>query len=136
MWFCSWFGASMRQTPRKTTRRDRRAADRRREARRLFLEPLEDRSLMAFNVLAEYAAGTNPQHLMLAQIDGGSQPDLVVADYYGGSIGVRLGNADGTFGPLQTSPTGGSPQSLTTGDFTSDGVADVVTANSADLSLL
>jgi hypothetical protein len=52
------------------------------------------------------------------------------------SIGVQLGNADGTFGPLQTSSTGAGPRLLATGDFTGDNTTDVVTANSADVSLL
>jgi hypothetical protein len=143
MWFRSLFGSSnLHSSPKSTLRRPpqrggaRRAAYRCRESRRLFLESLADRSLMAFNVLAEYAAGTNPQDLVLAQIDSDGRPDLVIADYYGSSIGVRLGNADGTFGSLQVSSTGSSPQSMTTGDFTGDGITDVVTGNVADISLL
>jgi hypothetical protein len=132
MWFRSLFAPRNRQSSCKTTRR----RDRRGESRQLFLEPLEDRSLMAFNVLAQYATGLSPMNMTLARIDAGNQLDMVVANSGDNSIGVRLGNADGTFGPLQTSSTGAGPRSLATGDFTGDGIPDVVTANSADISLL
>jgi Calx-beta domain-containing protein/VCBS repeat protein len=136
MWFRSLFYSSNRPRSRKTTRSARRAADRRGEARRLFLEPLEDRSLMAFNLFGQYATGASPLDATLAPIDAGSQPDLVVVNTGDNSVGVRLGNADGTFGSLQISPTGAGPRSLATGDFTGDGVTDVATANAADVSLL
>src|SRR5436190_1856982 len=99
MWFRSLFGSSNRQFSRTTPRRAKRAADHSREARRLFLEALEDRSLMAFNVLADYATGPYPVDMTLAQINAGDQLDMVVVNSGDNSIGVRLGNADGTFGP-------------------------------------
>ena len=80
---------------------DRRAKRRRPPPRVSPAVPgaLEDRSLMAFNVLAEYATGTNPQRHGADPDRRGSQPDLVIVDSGDNSIGVRLGNADGTFGP-------------------------------------
>src|SRR5215831_21831 len=143
MWFRSLFRSSNRQSSRETTHRRplqrggiRRAVDRRGESRRLFLEPLEDRSLMAFNVLADYATGANPADIALAQINPGSQLDMVVLNYSDSTVSVRLGNGDGTFGPPQTSATGAGPSSLATGDLTGDGVTDLVTANAADVTLL
>src|SRR5262245_15121501 len=150
MWFRSLFSTEDRPSSRKTTRRrdhrsamvpaqrgaTRRAADRRGESRRLFLEPLEDRSLMAFNVLGTYATGANPVDIALAQINPGSQLDMVVVNNSDNTVSVRLGNGNGTFGPLQTSSTGAGPNSLATGDFTGDGVTDLVTANAADVTLL
>lgn len=136
MWFPSTTASLNAQPTRQPTCRAKRSADRRQQARRLFLEGLEVRSLMAFNVLAEYATDFNPQDLALTQIDAGSQLDLVVANLGSNSIDVRLGNADGSFGSAQTSPTGTGPRSVATGDFTGDGNTDVLTANSADVSLL
>jgi hypothetical protein len=106
------------------------------QARRLFLEGLEDRSLMAFSVLAQYDTGLSPYRLALTQIDVGSQPDLVVANSGDSTIGVRLGNADGSFGSVQNSGAGGSPRSVAAGDLTGDGIADLITANSSSVSLL
>ena len=136
MRFHPWFDASTAPAQRRPTRRAWPPADRRREARRLLLEGLEDRRLMAFNVLAEYATNSYPLDVALTQIDAGSQLDMVVADYYDGTVGVRLGNADGTFSGLQSSATGLYPQSVASGDLTGDGIPDLVTANSTDVSLL
>ena len=104
MWFRSLFATRNRQSSRKTFRRGgtRRAADRR-ESRRLFLEALEDRSLMAFSVLGDYATGADPVDVALAQINPGSQLDMVVLNKTDNTVSVRLGNGDGTFGPPQTS---------------------------------
>jgi hypothetical protein len=135
MWFCAHFdlpSVHSKQPPR----RSKRKADRRREARRLFLEPLEDRSLMAFNFLADYATGPSPANIALTQIDAGSQLDLVMVNTGDSTVSVRLGNPDGTFGAVQNSSTGASPRSVVSGDFTGGGVTDLVTANAADLSLL
>jgi hypothetical protein len=136
MWFHSLFDSLNRRSPRTPVRRAKRAADRRQQTRRLFLESLEDRSLLAFNVLAEYATSAYPPNLTLTQIDAGSQPDLVVANAGDSSVSVRLGNAGGTFGSAQNSATGASPRSVAAGDFTGGGIPDLVTANSADVSLL
>src|SRR5262249_27244247 len=103
MWFRSLLHSLNRPYSRNTTRR---APDRRRESRRFFLEGLEDRSLMAFNFLADYTTGANPVNVLLAPIDCGSQLDMVVVNSGDNSIGVHLGNGDGTFGPLQTSTPG------------------------------
>jgi len=117
-------------------RRRKQTADRRREARRLLVEGLEDRSLMAFNFMADYATGPNPQDLALTSINAGSQPDMLVADTGAASVSVRLGSAGGTFGALQPAATGAGPVSLATGDIDGDLIADLVTANASDLSLL
>src|SRR5262245_44381776 len=138
MWFSSYFDSRTAQCERSGGRRRpllrsgaRPAADhRRREARRLFLEGLEDRNLMAFNVLADYATGANPYDLALAQINAGSQPDLVAVNIGDSTVSVRLGNGDGTFGAAQVSTTGTSPNSVADGDLTGDNTTDLVTANS------
>ena len=135
----SFFGSPTARTSRRPSRRGKRAADRRGEARKLLLEGLEDRALLAFNIVGTYDTGSWPLGLILTQIDADSQPDMVVAEYYGGDVAVRLGNtgdAAGTFGDAQNSTTGSYPQSVATGDFSGDGIADLVTANSTDVSLL
>src|SRR5437773_8303867 len=126
MWFRSWFDSIIASSNRPTKSRARRRSDRR-EARQLFLEGLEDRSLMAFNVLAVYATGAAPVDLALSQIDAGSQLDLVVANNADGTVGAQLGNAGGTFGTSQNSDVGSAPRSLVSGKFTADENPDVVT---------
>src|SRR5205085_6862321 len=108
-----------------TTRRQRRTSRERLFARSsLRLESLEERRLLAFNILAQYATSGSPSDLVLAQINAGSHLDLVVG---GGPTSVRLGNADGTFNSSQS--TGTSAGSVAPGDFTGDGITDLVAIN-------
>src|SRR4051812_20867122 len=136
MWLRSQFDSRNARSAHRPIRNARHIAQGSGEARRLFLESLEDRSLMAFNVLADYTTGLNPIDITLAPIDAGAQLDMVVVNSGDSSITVRLGNSDGTFGPSQVSPSGGNSNSLATGDITGDGIADVVTVNSSDVNLL
>src|SRR5688572_20967190 len=120
----------------RTARRAKRPGDRRQSARRLLLEGLEDRCLMAFNPFTEYSVLSAPNDLALADLNADGRPDMVVASTSGSSVEIRLGNADGTFGSAQSFATGASPHSVVAGDFTSDGKADLITASGAGLSLL
>jgi hypothetical protein len=124
MWIQSILNVVLSPPTRPAARRTRRATVRQLAARRLLLEGLEDRRLMAFNVLAEYSAGQGPSDFALAQIDAGSQLDLVIANDYAGQGSVRLGHADGTFNGAQS--TGLASTSLATGDLTGDGITDLV----------
>jgi hypothetical protein len=115
MWSDSRSASRAPQPQRQLAHRPKRGANRRREARRLFLEGLEDRRLMAFNVLADYATGTVPVDLALEQIDPGSHADLVVVNSVDSTVSVRLGNGDGTFGDAQVSATGTNPRAVAAG---------------------
>lgn len=95
-----------------------------RSARRLLMEGLEQRRLMAFNVVAEYATGAHPADIAVAQINAGSQLDLVIADTSANQSSVRLGNGNGTFGVAQGTSVAAS--SVVTGDFSSDGITDLI----------
>jgi hypothetical protein len=134
MWF-RFLDSLLTPTKRPVTRRAKRIADRRLAARRLLLEGLEDRRVMAFNVASEFAVEPAPRDLLLTQINAGSQLDMVIANG-GNAITVRLGNADGTFGSPLSSATGTGSRSVAAGDFDGNGVTDLVTANAADASLL
>jgi hypothetical protein len=150
MWFRSLLHSLDRSSARKTThRRDhrsamvpaqrggtRRAAGRHGESRRLFLEPLEDRSLMAFNVL-DYPIGLSPTDVTtLADVNADNRPDMLIANQDGNSIYIRLGNSDGTFSAAQPVTTGFDARSVAVGDFNGDLKTDIVTANAGDVSLL
>src|SRR5262245_16002249 len=143
MWFRSWLEALTIRSSRHAARRppkQRGGAGRsrgcRHAARRLFLEGLEDRSLMAFNVMAAYTTGASPFDLELTAIDAGSRPDLVTANN-DNTVGVRLGNAGGTFGALGSSTTTADIlRGVAAGDVTGDGIGDLVAATYADPNLL
>ncbi len=107
---------------------------RRRAFRQLHWECLEDRRLMAFNVLNSYTTNAGPQELVSAHFSNDGIIDLVTlgAD----NVTVYLGNGVGGFGVAIPSPTGEGARAIAVGDFTLDGANDLVTANGSDLSFL
>ena len=75
----------------------------------------------------------------IADVNGDKKPDLVVANYCDaecsyppvqGSIGVLLGNGDGTFKAVKTYPSGGDGAiSVAVADLNNDGKPDILVAN-------
>lgn len=83
--------------------------------------------------------GGDPRYLAVGDVNGDSINDLVTTTPFSNigisiSLDVRLGNADGTFGGLQSvpSPLSSRPVSPSIADVNGDGLADIVTANSSD----
>ncbi len=111
-----------------------------RESRRLLLESLEGRRLLAFDLALNYAVDARPTSIVTADFNGDGRSDLATANsgVSHGSVSVLLGNADGTFQPAQDFAIGMGATSVAVGDFNADGDLDLVTANSAsnDLSVL
>jgi hypothetical protein len=107
-----------------------------RAVRRACLETLEERRLLSFATAVPFAAGVNPQSVVVADLNGDARMDLAVANYGGGSVSVLLGNGNGTFQPAVNFTTGVGPRGLAVGDFNADGKPDLVTANDNDLSVL
>src|SRR5205823_6605791 len=62
-----------------------------------------------------------------ADFNGDDRLDVAVVNnnVSNGTVSVLLGNADGTFQPARTSPTGADPDSLAVGDFNGDGKLDL-----------
>jgi hypothetical protein len=96
--------------------------------RRLFVEPLEDRTLPSFLVSA-LPVGANPQAVAVGDFTGTGISDLVVANHDSGTVSVFRGKGDGTFGASQNYAVDGTPVSIMVGDFNKDGKLDIVTAN-------
>jgi hypothetical protein len=70
------------------------------------------------------------QAVAIADVNGDHKPDLVVANSGSNTVGVLLGNGDGTFQPVVTYFSGNShPDSLAVADVNGDGRPDILVAN-------
>lgn len=77
-----------------------------------------------------YSVGANP--IAAAVMDlGNGHPDIVVANESDNTVGVLLGNGDGTFLAQVAYPVGGSPASVALADL-GNGHPDIVVANFND----
>lgn len=108
-------------------------AVRQRRSRHLLLEGLEDRRLMAFNVLDTFPTGRPPQDLSLAHIDADSRLDMVLIE--NNRVAIRLGQADGSFGDPIVPLTEIVAARAATGDFNGDNVTDLVTVDQLQVGL-
>ncbi len=109
-----------------------------------------------FRSPAYYPAGFNPNHIVIADLNGDGYPDMIVTDYdevFGGTetaggayptnegyweMGVYLNmgkSAPGTFAPAVYYKTGTNPWTAVVGDFNGDGFMDIIVDNSTDDTL-
>jgi hypothetical protein len=63
----------------------------------------------------------------VADVNGDDMPDVAVTNFWTGTVGVLLGNGDGTLRPAVTySPGGANPTAIAIADVSSDGQLDLV----------
>lgn len=103
-----------------------------------------------------YPAGFDPNHIVIADVNGDGYPDMIVTNYdevYGGAetaggsyptnegyyeMGIYLNmgkSAPGTFAPAVYYKTGTNPWGAVVGDFNGDGFPDIIVNNSTDQTL-
>lgn len=80
---------------------------------------------------AAYQAGTNPGSLVIADLNGNGNSDVVVADQTDSTVSVFFGNGDGTLQTAQTVPVGKGAVALTAIGSAATGNAALATANGA-----
>lgn len=82
-------------------------------------------------------AGTAPSSIVVADIDGDSDLDLLVPNFYSSDIFVPQNNGNGTFGSATILVPGTNPNGIATADVDGDGDLDTLAANfsSNDLSV-
>lgn len=85
----------------------------------------------SFNTGTNIATGTSPNAVVIANFNGDSNTDLVVANKNSSNISYFSGNGDGTYAAGITHATGTNPVSVFAIDINHDGFIDVITANSA-----
>lgn len=88
-----------------------------------------------FQAVKAYISGPgSPESVAVADVNGDGKPDLLVAitgNNFEGSVGVLLGNGDGTFQPVVLHDSGGtSAESVVVVDANGDGKPDIVASNS------
>ncbi|NUN69346.1 MAG: VCBS repeat-containing protein, partial [Bacteroidetes bacterium] len=87
----------------------------------------------SFAASTDYAAGTQPNSIILADLNADGDADLVAVNSGSDNVSVRLNNGDGTFGSESLLSTGDNPSSVAAGDVDGDGDIDlVVTVTGAD----
>lgn len=76
------------------------------------------------------SGGGGAQSLAVADVNGDGVPDLAIANVYSGTIGILLGNGDGTFQGAVTYGSGSSnAESVAIADVNGDGKPDLLVAN-------
>jgi hypothetical protein len=90
-----------------------------------------------FGAPTTYSTGGSVAHsVAIADVNGDGFPDLIVANQYAsdsaldGSVGVLLGNGDGTFQPVVSYDSGGSnARWIAVADVNGDGYPDIIVTN-------
>jgi probable HAF family extracellular repeat protein len=90
-----------------------------------------DGTFKAPSVALATNTGGEPTSVAVADLNGDGRGDIVFGDYYGGAVGVLIGNGDGTFQPEIDYPVDPNltPQAVAVADLAGNGKADVVTVN-------
>jgi len=107
-----------------------------RTARRLRIETLDDRRLLAFAPAVDYLAGNNPVAAVTGDFNSDGLIDVATANHGDNSVHVRLGNGMGGLEAATQFGTGPYPHALATGDFNNDGKLDLASANFEGISVL
>ena len=84
-----------------------------------------------FSAPTPYSVELNPQAVVIADFNRDDVQDVAVANAGGatGTVSVRLGAGNGSFGPEAAYPTGTGPWAIAAADLNEDGWPDIVTAN-------
>lgn len=90
-----------------------------------------------FQTRTNYSAGveSNPYELAIADVNGDNRPDVITANSYSGTVGVLLGNGDGTFKAVTTYAAGKQTESVAVADINGDNKPDIITANSVSSTI-
>jgi hypothetical protein len=89
-----------------------------------------DKVSRTFSAQSNYAAGSSPRSVAVADFNRDGKPDLAVADSNGNTVSVLLGKGDGTLATPTSYATGAIPIGIAAWDFNRDGIPDLAVANS------
>jgi hypothetical protein len=74
---------------------------------------------------AQYTVGTQPRSVVTVDVDGDGRPDVVSANAGNGTVSVLSGTGAGVLGPATSIAVGGSPTTVSAGDFNHDNDPDL-----------
>ena len=86
------------------------------------------RSTLSFSATT-LAVGTEPSSARIADLTGNGIDDIIAANSTVNTVGILLGNGDGTFQPEVDYATGQYPNDVVVADFNGDGKLDLAVAN-------
>ena len=65
----------------------------------------------------------------MADLTGDGKADIIVTNKNDNTVGVFLGNGNGTFQPMRTYPVASGPFEVVVADLTGDGIPDLVVSH-------
>jgi autotransporter-associated beta strand protein len=90
---------------------------------------------ISFGTPITLTLSTRETRFTTADVNGDGKPDLILLYGSYNSVGVMLGNGNGTFQTAQVFPVGKYPTSVAVADLNGDGKAELVTSNYNDNSV-
>jgi VCBS repeat-containing protein len=87
---------------------------------------------VTFTGPTDLAVSDNPNSVAVGDFNGDGDPDLAVANEFGGNVSVLLGGAGGSFSAATNIATGGFPFAVAVGDFNGDSDPDLAVADAFD----
>src|SRR5262249_50921014 len=88
-----------------------------------------------FGSAGEYAVGSGPQSIAIADLIGDTKPDVVTANYGSSTVSVLYGDGSGGLGGRTDFATGSGPTSVAIGDLNGDGTYDLAVSNSGSATV-
>jgi len=90
---------------------------------------------VAFSLVSSLITGQDPSSVAVGDFNGDGKLDLAVANMWGGTVSILLGDGKGNFTLASSPHTGNTASSVAVGDFNGDGKLDLAVANMSDATV-